>query len=100
MKRLIFFVHPSASSLLTALKDEEASDRSSSGKLGAAQVRGQWKSSTRHRLAERRQTPNWPRGGRGPSEEVDAESQEPAARAQWQIHVQGVQSGGGDQRHI
>lgn len=96
----LFVSYASASSLLTANKDEEASDRSSRGKLGAAQVRSQWKSSTRHHLAKGRQTPDRARGGRGPSEEMDAEPQEPDATAQWQIHMQGVQSGGGDQRHI
>lgn len=63
-------------------------------------MHGQWKSSTGHRVAEGRQAADGAGGWRGPAEEVDSESEEPDAREQRQIHLQGLQSGRGNQRHV
>lgn len=90
----------SSSPLHPACQDEKKGDSSSRRQLGAAQMHGQWKSSTWNCVAEGRQTPDGAGGRRGPSEEVDSESEEPNARAEWQIHLQGLESGWGDQRHV
>lgn len=63
-------------------------------------MRSQWKPSTGHRVAEGRPATDGAGGRRGPSEEVDSESEESDARAQRQIHLQGLQLCRGDQRHV
>lgn len=88
----------SATSLHPAVQDEEARHRPAGGQLGAAQVHRQREPPTRHRLAERQP----PAARREPrqEEEVDAESEEPDARAQREVHLPRVQFRRGNQRHL
>lgn len=51
-------------------------------------------------MAEGRPAHDGAGGGRGPSEEVDPEPEEPGPGAERQIHLQSVQSGGRNQRHV
>uniref|UniRef100_G1MEM1 Fibroblast growth factor receptor like 1 n=1 Tax=Ailuropoda melanoleuca TaxID=9646 RepID=G1MEM1_AILME len=89
-----------AAPLHTALQDEAPGDRTARGQLRAAQVRGQWAPAARHHVDEGRPGLDG-LGGRGArEEEVDAESEEPASRGQWQVHVSRVQPRRGHQRNV
>lgn len=76
-------VHP-------ARQDEEEGDRPPRGQLHPPQVRGQRQPQAWHHLAEGQQAPHAP-GDRGEQEEeVDVEPEEPEARGQREVHLQGV----------
>lgn len=63
-------------------------------------MHGQWNSSTGHRVAEGRPAAVGAEGRRGPPEKVDSKSEELDARAQRQIHLQGLQSSRRNQCHV
>lgn len=94
----------SASTFHSAVKNAKASHRPPGGQLGEAEVRGQRQPPARHRVAEGQPAAagRAKRSGRRgrQEEEVDAESEEPDAGAEREVHVPCVQQSRGDQRHI
>lgn len=90
----------SKSALHPPCQDEEAGDRLSRRQLHQAQVHGQREPPAGNRVAEGRAAADGAGGGRGPSEEVDPEPEEPRPGAERQIHLQSVQPGRRNQRHI
>lgn len=94
----------SAPTFHSTVKNAEASHRPAGGQLGEAEVHGQREPSARHRLVEGQSAAagRAKRSGRRgrQEEEVDAEPQEPDARAEREVHVPCVQQSRGNQRHV